>query len=218
MLRMVSPDSSISPGQRAEKERCQSHLLRIMDVGLATSALFLASPLLVVLCIAGFFDTGSPLFLQKRVGRQQKPFVLVKFRTMRLETMSVATHLAEPEAITPFGNFLRRSKLDELPQLWNVVLGEMSMVGPRPCLFSQQELIACRAARGAFKVRPGITGLAQVQGVDMSTPELLAEKDQQMLETMSMRNYFWYLILTVSGKGSGDRIRPPDSFYEEDQG
>ena len=136
---MVSPDSSISPGQRAEKERCQSHFLRIMDVGLATSGLFLASPLLVVLCIAGFFDTGSPLFLQTRVGRQQKPFVLVKFRTMKLETMSVATHLAEPEAITPFGNFLRRSKLDELPQLWNVVLGEMSMVGPRPCLFSHEE-------------------------------------------------------------------------------
>ena len=208
---MAPPDSSTSTVQHTEKERGKTHLLRIMDVGLAISGLFLASPLLVVLWILGFVDTGSPLFLQKRVGRQQKPFLLIKFRTMKLETMSVATHLAEPGAITPFGRFLRRSKLDELPQLWNVVRGEMSMVGPRPCLFSQQELIECRAARGAFKVRPGITGLAQVHGVDMSTPELLAEKDQQMLETMSIRNYFLYLILTVSGKGSGDRTRFPDS-------
>ena len=89
-------------------------------------------------------------------------------------TASVASHLASATSITPFGNFLRKSKLDELPQLWNVLKGEMSLVGPRPCLFNQEELIAERDKRGVFEVRPGITGLAQVNTIDMSTPELLA--------------------------------------------
>lgn len=93
---------------------------------------------------------------------------------MRPDTASVATHLADASAITPLGKFLRRTKLDELPQLWNVLKGEMSLVGPRPCLFNQEELIQERAARKVFDVRPGITGLAQIQDIDMSTPKLQA--------------------------------------------
>jgi O-antigen biosynthesis protein WbqP len=96
---------------------------------------------------------------------------------MRPGTSSVATHLADVNAVTRVGRFLRRTKLDELPQLWNVLKGEMSLVGPRPCLFNQTELISERASRGVFDVRPGITGLAQIQGIDMSTPKLLAETD-----------------------------------------
>jgi lipopolysaccharide/colanic/teichoic acid biosynthesis glycosyltransferase len=99
--------------------------------------------------------------------------------------------------------------LDELPQLWNVLKGDMSLVGPRPCLFNQAELIAERAARGVFDARPGITGLAQVQGIDMSTPQLLAETDARMLQNLTMANYFSYLLKTVAGSGSGDRIRKP---------
>ena len=109
--------------------------------------------------------------------------------------------------MTPIGHFLRRSKLDELPQLWNVLKGEMSLVGPRPCLFSQEELIGERERLGAFAVRPGITGLAQIRGIDMSTPQLLAETDAEMLTSLGIQEYFQYLWWTVLGKGSGDRIK-----------
>jgi O-antigen biosynthesis protein WbqP len=138
----------------------------------------------------GWFDTRSPLFRQERVGRHQKPFTLVKFRTMEKDTASVASHLASASAITPFGRFLRRTKLDELPQLWNVLKGDMSLVGPRPCLFNQEELIAEREARGVYQARPGITGLAQVNGIDMSTPRLLAETDAKMLAELTLGSYF----------------------------
>jgi len=103
-----------------------------------------------------------------------------------LDTGSVASHLADASSITPFGRFLRRTKLDELPQLWNVLKGEMSLVGPRPCLFNQEELIAERASRGVFDARPGITGLAQVNDIDMSTPRLLAETYQKMLGELTV--------------------------------
>lgn len=167
----------------------------------------LGAPLLLIIYILGLFDTGSPLFRQKRVGRNQKLFIVVKFRTMRLDTASVASHLADATAITPLGSFLRRSKLDELPQLWNVLKGEMSLVGPRPCLFNQTELISERASRGVFEARPGITGLAQVNNIDMSTPKLLAEIDAKMLKELTLSAYFKYIFMTVGGKGSGDVVK-----------
>ncbi|MEA3221533.1 MAG: hypothetical protein OZX49_02655 [Immundisolibacter sp.] len=163
--------------------------------------------MLAALWLVGLWDTGAPLFRQQRVGRHQRPFVLVKFRTMRPGTASVATHLADAAAITPFGRFLRRSKLDELPQLWNVLKGDMSLVGPRPCLPNQQELIEERAARGVFAARPGITGLALISGIDMSTPRLLAETDARMLQDLGLRAYFSYIFKTLAGAGRGDRIR-----------
>jgi len=182
-------------------------LIRILDIFLAVVGLVITSPVLLILFIAGYFDTGSPIFRQERVGRFQRPFVLVKFRTMKPETESVASHLAQSSAVTSFGRFLRRTKLDELPQLWNVLKGEMSLVGPRPCLFNQEELINERQKRDVFSARPGITGLAQVNEIDMSTPLLLAETDEAMLRTLSLRNYCRYILQTVSGKGSGDRVR-----------
>jgi len=182
-------------------------MLRVLDMVLAGFGLLVALPLMVVLFLIGLFDTGVPLFRQARMGRHQKPFTLVKFRTMRPGTQSVATHLANPAAVTPLGAFLRRTKLDELPQLWNVLKGEMSLVGPRPCLFNQTELIEERAARGVFAARPGITGLAQINGIDMSTPTLLAETDARMLQSLGLSAYFTYIIKTVTGAGRGDRIR-----------
>lgn len=183
-------------------------LLRLLDVFFAIVGLLFGFPILVILTIIGLFDTGSPIFRQERVGRNQKPFTLVKFRTMKVDTASVASHLASASAITPFGRFLRKTKLDELPQLWNVLLGDMSLVGPRPCLFNQQELITERETRGVFKARPGITGLAQVNEIDMSTPILLAETDAKMLKSLNTVSYFKYIFMTVSGKGMGDRVNP----------
>lgn len=182
-------------------------MIRAFDVVFALLGLVVGAPVLLLLVLIGLFDTGSPIFRQQRVGRDQKPFTLVKFRTMKRGTASVATHLANSASITPFGQFLRKTKLDELPQLWNVLKGEMSLVGPRPGLFNQKELTDARQKQGVFAVRPGITGLAQVNEIDMSTPELLAEVDRRMIESMNLKNYFRYILLTVSGKGSGDRVK-----------
>ncbi|MDP5460140.1 sugar transferase [Alishewanella sp. SMS8] len=182
-------------------------LIRLLDIIFSFCGLVFGFPVLVFLTIIGLFDTGSPIFRQVRVGRNQKPFTLVKFRTMKKDTASVASHLASSSAITPFGGFLRKTKLDELPQLWNVLKGEMSLVGPRPGLFNQEELTAAREKMGVFKARPGITGLAQVNEIDMSTPELLAETDAKMLENLTLADYFKYIFMTVAGKGSGDRVK-----------
>lgn len=182
-------------------------MLRIFDIFFSLIGLIMGAPVLLVITILGYFDTGSPLFRQERVGRYKKPFVLFKFRTMKPDTASVASHLASTSSITKSGRFLRKTKLDELPQLWNVLKGEMSLVGPRPNLFNQKELIAERDARGVYAVRPGITGLAQVQGIDMATPKLLAETDACMLASLTIVDYFRYIIKTVTGKGSGDRVQ-----------
>lgn len=183
-------------------------MFRFFDFTFALLGLIIAFPVLLVIYVLGLFDTGSPLFRQERVGRHQKPFVLVKFRTMKIDTASVASHLASSASITRMGAFLRKTKLDELPQLWNVLKGEMSLVGPRPGLFNQQELTTERAQRGVFDVRPGITGLAQVSDIDMSTPKLLAETDQRMIRELTLTHYFKYILMTVLGKGAGDRVRP----------
>ena len=182
-------------------------LIRVLDIIFSLLGLIITAPVLLVLLIIGFFETGSPLFRQQRVGRYQKPFTLVKFRTMKKDTAHLASHLASASAITPFGHFLRRTKLDELPQLWNVLKGEMSLVGPRPCLFNQHELINERAKRGVYDARPGITGLAQVNDIDMSTPELLAKTDAEMISELSLSHYVKYLVQTIIGKGQGDRVR-----------
>jgi lipopolysaccharide/colanic/teichoic acid biosynthesis glycosyltransferase len=182
-------------------------VIRLFDVLFASLGLVFGFPVFLLIFVLGLLDTGSPLFRQERVGRHQKPFILVKFRTMTVDTASVASHLASSASITRLGAFLRKSKLDELPQLWNVLKGEMSLVGPRPGLFNQQELTAARASCGVFEVRPGITGLAQVSNIDMSTPQLLAETDQRMIRELTLVHYFKYILMTVLGKGAGDRVR-----------
>ena len=182
-------------------------MIRLLDFLFSLFGLVVGFPILILLFVIGLFDTGSPLFRQTRVGRNEKPFTLVKFRTMKKDTASVASHLASASSITRFGHFLRKTKLDELPQLWNVVKGEMSLVGPRPCLFNQEELIAERKKRGVLNYRPGITGLAQVKEIDMSTPELLARTDAKMLESLTISDYFKYILMTVTGSGSGARVR-----------
>ena len=181
-------------------------MIRVIDFCAALLGLILLSPVLVILYVLGLFDTGSPLFFQQRVGKQQKVFTLIKFRTMPVDTQSVATHLVGAHSVTKFGHFLRRTKLDELPQLVNVIKGDMSLVGPRPCLSNQEDVIRERVKRSVFDVRPGITGLAQIREVDMSTPVELAELDSEMMSTMSVTRYFTYIIKTILGEGSGDRV------------
>ncbi|TKS56977.1 sugar transferase [Mesohalobacter halotolerans] len=182
-------------------------MTRLFDFLFSFFGLLLLSPILLILMIIGFFDTGKPLFIQTRVGQYKKPFQLIKFRTMHPNTKSVATHLASQSSITKFGSFLRKSKLDELPQLVNVFKGDMSLVGPRPNLFNQEELIEERDKRQVYDVLPGITGLSQVNEIDMSTPKELAISDKKMIDAYSLRTYFYYIFATVSGKGKGDRIK-----------
>lgn len=182
-------------------------MIRLIDFLSAFFGLLLLWPVLLVVAIIGMFDTGSPIFVQTRVGRNKKPFKLIKFRTMSVETKSVASHLASNTSITKLGYFLRRTKIDELPQLINVVKGEMSLVGPRPNLFNQEELIKERDALGVYDFLPGITGLAQVQNIDMSTPALLAQIDKQMIDSLTVKDYFKYIMMTVTGSGSGDAVK-----------
>ncbi len=110
---------------------------------------------------------------------------------------SAGTHLMRNIKLSSFGSFLRRTKLDEIPQLLNVLFGDMSLVGPRPCLFNQRRLISERKKRGIYKVRPGITGLAQISGINMKTPTLLAKTDQKMIKNMSLYKYFYYIFKTI---------------------
>jgi len=181
-------------------------MTRLFDILCSLIGLTLLSPIILLLLMIGYFDTGLPIFKQERVGRNKKPFYLLKFRSMYVNTQSVATHLVQTSSITKWGSFLRKSKLDELPQLVNVLRGDMSFVGPRPNLFNQEELVQERDTRGVYFVRPGITGLAQINRIDMSTPRLLAETDATMMQDLNTLVYFKYIFLTVFGKGFGDRI------------
>ena len=181
-------------------------MIRIFDFIFSLFGVLVLWPIGLLLYIIGLFDTGSPIFIQERVGKYKKPFNLYKFRTMHVDTKSVASHLATQASITKFGSFLRKSKLDELPQLINVLIGDMSLVGPRPNLFNQTELIEEREKRNVYKVLPGITGLAQNNNIDMSMPEKLAITDNEMIRTLTVAKYFQYIIGTVTGKGQGDRV------------
>lgn len=182
-------------------------MTRFFDIIFSLFGILILFPIGLVIFILGLFDTGSPIFSQERVGKNKKSFKLFKFRTMSLDTKSVATHLAQKSSVTKLGSFLRKSKLDELPQLVNVIKGDMSLVGPRPNLFNQEELIKERTDKGIYDYLPGITGLAQINEIDMSTPKLLAEKDSEMFRDFSIKKYFYYIFSTVGGKGKGDRIK-----------
>jgi O-antigen biosynthesis protein WbqP len=142
---------------------------RFFDLGLALWALlFLVLPLLLVAIVVRCTSTGPILYWSDRVGRYNIIFKMPKFRTMRVDTPAVATHLlANPDMfLTPVGSFLRKSSLDELPQLWSIIKGDMSFVGPRPALFNQDDLVALRTQYGVDQLLPGLTGWAQVNGRD----------------------------------------------------
>jgi lipopolysaccharide/colanic/teichoic acid biosynthesis glycosyltransferase len=168
-----------------------------LDFIFALCGMILLIPIFILLLFLCNVDTGSPIFVQKRVGQNLKIFKIFKFRTMKIKTLSKATHLVNDENITRLGYFLRKFKLDELPQLINIIKGEMSFVGPRPCLVNQIKLINERKKKNVFKVRPGITGLAQIKSITMETPSLVAQADSIMIKQLTLYNYLYYIILTL---------------------
>ena len=178
--------------------------MRFFDLLLASIGLIILLPVISLLVGVNLVLTGSPIFFQKRLGRNKKVFTIIKLRTMHLNTENAATHLVSENSITPFGQFLRSTKLDELPQLFNVLIGHMSFVGPRPGLVDHSELIVERERFDVFSVRPGITGLAQVRGVDMSKPRVLAEVDSEMIRNMSLVSYFSLIFSTIMRKKNCD--------------
>jgi lipopolysaccharide/colanic/teichoic acid biosynthesis glycosyltransferase len=178
---------------------------RAIDLGISLALLPLALPLCLLLMIAIRIETpGSPLFRQTRLGRGQKPFSLLKLRTMFSGTGDVASHLVGESRITRLGAILRRLKFDELPQLINVITGSMTLVGPRPCLPSQHELITERERLRLFEIKPGVTGPAQVLGVDMSEPARMAAIEFDYFRKPSTRRDLALLWETVMGGGRGD--------------
>lgn len=173
---------------------------RAFDVLVAAPALIvLAVPMALIAIAVKLTSHGPALFRQTRVGRDGQTFTLIKFRTMATGTADMPTHDVAPTALTPIGARLRRSKIDELPQLWNVLKGEMSLVGPRPCLPTQSVLVTARRARGVDRMRPGMTGLAQVMGIDMRDPERLARMDARYGRSITCRHDLALLLRTVLG-------------------
>lgn len=172
---------------------------RGMDFLLALVAgMLLALPLLLVAIAVRLTSPGPALYWSDRVGRYNRIFRMPKFRSMRLGTPAVATHLlADPDAcLTPIGSFLRRSSLDELPQLWSILVGDMSFVGPRPALFNQDDLIALRTAQGVHELPPGLTGWAQINGRDeLPIPEKV-KLDAEYLARRSLAFDVWIIWLT----------------------
>ncbi len=161
-------------------------------------ALILVGPILLVFLAVWFTSKGSALYWSNRVGKENKVFKMPKFRSMKVDTPAVATHLLQDpkSALTPIGDFLRKSSLDELPQLWCILKGDMSFVGPRPALFNQDDLIALRTEQGAHLLKPGLTGWAQVNGRDeLPIPEKVA-LDVEYLQRKSFSFDIYILWLT----------------------
>jgi O-antigen biosynthesis protein WbqP len=175
---------------------------RAFDVLAAGLGLIVLWPVILLTAIAVRLNSPGPgILAQRRIGRDGREFTCYKLRTMHRNTAQVPTHQVGASALTSIGGFLRRSKLDELPQLLNVLRGDMSLVGPRPCLPTQAELIEARSRLGALGVLPGVTGLAQIQGVDMSDPARLAVIDAQYARTRTFGGDLIIILRTLTGSG-----------------
>lgn len=184
-------------------------MTRLPVILLCVIALIMLIPVWIVLLgLVYREDRGSPILKQARVGKDRVVFTCYKIRTMKTSTKTVASHHASYEEVTKVGRVLRRTGLDELPQIVNVLRGDMNIVGPRPCLPSQAAVIAAREALEVYSIRPGITGLAQVQGVDMSNADRVSKVDHTYVQNRSLWLDIKIIWATVRGKGAGDAIKP----------
>lgn len=180
---------------------------RVLDVCMAFSLTLVFCWLFpLIWCVIKLTADGTPIYVQKRLGKGKALFNCYKFRTMRPGTPERSTHETSSDAVTGVGSILRKTKLDELPQLINVLRGDMSLVGPRPCLPGQTEVINARASKGIFTVKPGVTGLAQIRGIDMSDPNKLSNTDADYVASANVVFDFKILVATFVGRGNGDRV------------
>lgn len=181
---------------------------RFVDLAFAVGVVVLFGWLLIIIGIAIRLESRGPaLFRQRRVGWHQRTFTCFKFRTMYVGTQNTGTHEVSASSVTKLGAFLRRTKIDELPQVLNILMNDMSLVGPRPSLPSQTEVVAARSRRRVYAAKPGITGLSQIRGIDMSSPEKLAISDADYLKLQSIALECYILVQTAIGKGGGDKLR-----------
>lgn len=187
---------------------------RFIDLAFAISIVLLLWWAMIIIWVAIKLQSPGPgIFRQRRVGRNEEEFTCLKFRTMLVSAPNVGTHEVPVAAVTPIGHFLRRTKLDELPQVINILRNQMSLVGPRPCLPNQTDMILERRSQGVFEIKPGITGLAQVRGIDMSDPAGLALCDREYLQLQSLVLDAKIILQTATGAGSGDKVVKDTSSY-----
>lgn len=180
---------------------------RTFDLLVSAFGLIVLAPVMLVIAwLVSRSSPGGALFVQARVGKSEQLFDCYKFRTMAKGAPVAGSHEVSGSWITPIGRRLRSLKLDELPQLFNVLRGDMSLVGPRPCLPNQAEVIAARRAQRVFDIRPGITGIAQLASIDMSMPEKLAEADRRYIDSRTFLGDLRIIAATVLGGGSGDAV------------
>ncbi len=181
---------------------------RIIDLTFSISVIVLLWWLMIIVWLAiKFSSKGSAIFAQERIGKNGESFICYKFRTMTIGTKQAGTHEVSVSSVTKIGKILRKTKIDELPQVWNIIKNELSLVGPRPCLPVQKELISEREKLGVLDVKGGITGLAQIRGIDMSDPKRLAKLDTKYLDLRSITMDIKIILATATGRGQGDKVK-----------
>ena len=181
-------------------EKGEAILKRVFDFFMSLIAIIILSPVILIVALAVKFTSPGPmLFKQRRIGKDNVEFEIYKFRTMRIDTPNVPTHLLEnpDQWITPVGKFLRKTSLDELPQLFNILKGEMSIVGPRPALYNQIDLKEMRTEAGVHKLVPGLTGWAQINGRDEIPLSLKVKLDKEYLEKKNFLFDIKIIFMTV---------------------
>jgi O-antigen biosynthesis protein WbqP len=196
----IGLDSSSRPAPAPASSGLYGPIKRALDVLGAATLLLALSPLLLLVALAIRLDSPGPvLFRQRRIGRHSAEFIILKFRTMHTGTPDLASHLVGPgsDRVTRLGRWLRRASVDELPQLWNILCGQMSLVGPRPALYNQDDLIAMRRAAGVDALQPGVTGWAQIHGRDDIPLQKKVNYDRYYLEHCSLTLDLWILVRTA---------------------